>query len=151
VCHGNKVVKSMDFLVAVVEKGVKDGHVYENSDAGDEFLNVATSTINVKVQVLPHKLFERDGDNLKTKVYLTLEEALLGFEKSIIHLDGHEVKLNKSGVTNPGDKQKILDEGMPHHQFSSEFGDLYVTYEVEFPTDLSQNRLSKFRKMFDFK
>jgi DnaJ-class molecular chaperone len=77
-----------------------------------------------------------------------MKEALLGFEKTISHLDGHKVKLSKTGVTNPGEKQKIIGEGMPHHQFGSEFGDLFVTYEVEFPKDLNDSHLTKFRKMF---
>lgn len=148
VCHGNKVVKSMDFLVAIVEKGVKNGHVIEHDDAGDEFLNVRTSAIKIKIEILPHPKFERDGDDLKTKVKLTLKEALLGFNKTIKHLDGHSVRLNKLGTTNPGDVQKVIGEGMPHYQFSSEHGDLYVTYEVEFPTTLTDEQRTLFAEMF---
>lgn len=149
VCHGEKVVKSMDFLVAIVEKGIKDGAILDYEGAGDEYLNVKPSTIKVKVQIVPHDDFERDGDDLKTRVTLTLKEALLGFNKSIKHLDGHNVRLNKLGVTNPGYTQKVIGEGMPHHHFSSEHGDLYVTYEVEFPKELSDEQREHFRELFE--
>ncbi len=59
-------------------------------------------------------------------------KALLGFEKKIKHLDGHEVKISRDYVTQPGiikkfylwlgDVDKIVGEGMPQHEFSSSHG-----------------------------
>lgn len=138
----------MDFLVAVIEMGVPNNFVYEYEEAGDEYLNVRTSKITVRVEIAPHDKFERDGDNLKTTVKLTLKEALLGFNKSIEHLDGHSVRLNRLGTTNPGDVEKIIGEGMPQHQFSSEHGDLYVKYEVEFPEELDEEQRELFKQVF---
>lgn len=42
----------------------------------------------IKVQTIPHKVYERDRDDLKTTVIITLKQALLGFEKELTHLDG---------------------------------------------------------------
>lgn len=139
----------MDLLGVVVEKGVENGHVYEYQETGDEYLNVRTSTINIKVEVTPHERFERDKDNLKTSVNLTLSEALLGYNKNIKHMDSHNVRLNKIGTTNPGTVQKVIGEGMPHYQFSSEFGDLYVTYNVEFPDKLTDEQFALFKEAFE--
>ena len=66
----------MDILDVVVEKGVEHGHVYEYQETGDEYLNVRSSTVNIKVEILPHDTFERDKDNLKTNVKIDLKEAL---------------------------------------------------------------------------
>lgn len=148
VCHAQKVVKSFDFLVVPIEQGVKNLHVYDYDDAGDEYLNVRTSSIKIKIEILPHNVYERDNDDLKTKVKLTLKEALLGFNKSIKHLDGHDVRLNRLGTTNPGEIQKIIGEGMPHFNFPSEKGDLYVTYDIDFPQKLSDNQRILFAEMF---
>ena len=52
----------MDILDVVVEKGVEHGHVYEYQETGDEYLNVRSSTVNIKVEILPHDTFERDKD-----------------------------------------------------------------------------------------
>ena len=49
VCEGDKVTVGTDFVVVVVEKGVENGHVYEYQGAGDEYLNVDSSDIRVKV------------------------------------------------------------------------------------------------------
>lgn len=148
VCKAQKTVKSVDLLTIIIEKGVANNHVYDFEEAGNEYINVRSSTVKAKVEVLPHDVFERDGDDLKTKVKLSLREALIGFKKTITHLDGHKVKLNKLGVTNPMDVQKVKGEGMPKHMYSSEFGDLYVTYIVEFPEKLTDEQKTSITKLF---
>lgn len=135
-------------LDVFVEKGIEDGHVYEFEERGNEYLNVKSSTIYVKVDIKPHDRFERDKNNLKARQKLTLKEALLGFNKVIKHMDGHNVRLNKLGTTNPGFEQKIVGEGMPHYQYSSEFGDLFVTYDVEYPNKLTDEQFTLFREAF---
>ena len=43
---------------------------------------------------------------------------------------------------------KMVGEGMPLHQKSGEFGDLFVTFKVEFPSELNskqkESKLIKF-------
>ena len=39
-----------------------------------------------------HPVFERRGDDLYTNVTISLRDALVGFELSIKHLDGHLVR-----------------------------------------------------------
>lgn len=51
----------------------------------------------VRVQV-----FDRKGVHLYTKLTITLAEALLGFKKTIKHLDGHEVVVEREAVSQPG-------------------------------------------------
>ena len=75
VCHGDKTSLGTDFLVVVIEKGIPDGHVYEYSQAGDEYLNVDPSDIHVEVNIIDHPVFSRKGDNLHTEITLTLKEV----------------------------------------------------------------------------
>jgi DnaJ-related protein SCJ1 len=75
VCNEDKITTGTDFLVVVIEKGMADGHVYDYSQAGDEYLNVDPSDIKVKVTTLPHAQFEREGDDLKTTVRLSLKDV----------------------------------------------------------------------------
>lgn len=61
-----------------------------------------------------HPVFERKGNDLKIKIQITLEEALLGFEREITHLDGHKVQLDRSDqITKPGLMVRMKGEGMP--------------------------------------
>ena len=101
VCRGDKQVRTVDELTVFVEKGIPDGHEYVriifviNSmfvqkfrEAADEYVNVRAGEVIIKVQTIPHKVYERDRDDLKTTVIITLKQALLGFEKELTHLDG---------------------------------------------------------------
>jgi DnaJ-class molecular chaperone len=56
-----------------IEKGTPDGHEESFRDAGDEQLDIRAGAVVFKIQLLPHKIFTRDGDNLKTKVEISLK------------------------------------------------------------------------------
>ena len=113
-CKGDALTNSMDSLLVWVEKGTPDGHVITYKDAADEFVNVRPGSINIKVIQLDHDFFERKGDDLKCRVHITLKEALLGFEKTLKHLDGHEVHIDRRDkVTKPGLMERFKGEGMP--------------------------------------
>lgn len=88
-----------------------------------------------------HGTFTREGDNLHTELEVTLKEALLGFEKQIKHLDDHLVEVYRDQVTQPGFIIKIEGEGMPKHEKSGEFGDLYVKIKVLFPESLTEEQI----------
>lgn len=53
------------------------------------------------------------------QIKLSLVEALLGFHKDVEQLDGRKVRVSRSAVTQHGDVQRILGEGMPEHKFPS--------------------------------
>jgi len=78
-CRGDALTNSMDSLRIWVEKGTPDGHTIQYKDAADEYINVRSGAVNIKVVALEHDVFERKGDDLKVRVHLTLKEALLGF------------------------------------------------------------------------
>lgn len=91
---------------------------------------------------MEHPVFKRKGDDLHITQNLTLRQALLGFEIEKTHLDGHKFELKKSRgqVTQPGEKMKIKEEGMPKYGMSSENGDLIVTFEVSLPEKLDEGQ-----------
>ena len=66
---------------------------------------------------------------------------MLGFDKTFKHLAGHEVELSRTKTTQPGFIEKIANEGMPQHQYSSFYGDLYVKYNVKYPKKLKSSQI----------
>jgi DnaJ-related protein SCJ1 len=48
------------------------------------------------------QVFDRKGVHLYTKLTITLLEALTGFTRTIKHLDGHEVTVERKEVSQPG-------------------------------------------------
>jgi len=79
---------------------------------------------------------------------ITLLQALIGFSKTFKHLDGHEVVISRDGVTKPGLQIVVAGEGMPHHGFATQKGELYVTFVVQFPSDpLTESQKEGFKKL----
>ena len=62
----------------------------------------------------------RRGDDLHTSITVTLAEALVGFKRTLTHLDGHRVVIETDQPTPPGSVMVVGDEGMPIH--SDQFG-----------------------------
>ncbi len=118
----------MDTVEITIERGIPDGHQYVLSGASDEFHDKQASDILFKFITIDHPFFIRKRNDLHIIVDIDLKEALLGFSKTVTHLDGHQVQISRNKVTQPGDVDRISDEGMPIHQNPSSFGDLVVTY-----------------------
>ena len=62
----------------------------------------------------PHPRFKRAGDHLVMQTELTLQEALLGFQRSIRHLEGSQIWVSAEGqLTKPGQLRRLRGYGMP--------------------------------------
>ena len=95
-----------------------------------------------------HPTFRREGNNLYTSITVSLKQALLGFDKTFKHLDGRTVDVIREEVTQPGYVIKMKEEGMPIHQRSGEFGDLFITVNVEFPKNLTDEQIKIANQLF---
>lgn len=62
-----------------------------------------------------------------------LQDALIGFEIEIEHLDGHKVSVQREKVTWPGARIRKKGEGMPNYENNNLHGYMYITFDVEFP------------------
>ena len=71
-----------------------------------------------------------------------------GFRKVINHLDGREVPVRFTGVTQPFEVRRIEEEGMPMHNTPSQRGTLFVKYIVDLPPTLNSEQIAAVEKLF---
>ncbi len=90
--------------------------------------------------------FSREGDNLYTTVDLDLYTAVLGGEITVDALDG-KVKLKVAPETQNGTKVKLKGKGLPVYKKEGHFGDLYVTYSIKIPTNLTEKQKQLFKEL----
>lgn len=90
----------------------------------------------VVLQLQDHPTFRREGPNLFMTKTITLLEALTGFSFPVQHLDGRTllVKSDANMVVKPKDVKCIREEGMPQAKNAYVRGNLYIEFDVEFPT-----------------
>ena len=140
-CGGHKMyVDEVQHLVSVpcgheegrplILKGKSHQHV--DADPGD---------VLIYVRSRPHGFFERHGSDLKANLTISLLEALTGFNRHIIHLDGRKLPISSNQVTQDKQVMVIEGEGMPIPNDSKSKGTLYVTFKVSgFPRRLSEEQ-----------
>ncbi|KAF9993071.1 DnaJ- protein scj1 [Entomortierella chlamydospora] len=152
VCHGNKVQRGSEQLTIVVEPGLPEGASIVFDREADEAPEVIPGDVIFEVLTRPHETFERRQDNLYTYVTISLEQALLGFELEIKHLDGKPVKLTRGHEVTPyGFVQTLHGQGMPIQGSRGDFGDLFVEYKIAFPEKLTKDERSLFSAAFGVK
>ena len=102
------------------------------------------------LQQRPHRRFTRKGHDLAVAVTIGLDEAVNGVTRTIRHLDGRSLTIASArqkdnsvrGISN-GDVHVLKGRGMPKNSQGTEFGDLYVQYEVKLPnTSAAASRLT---------
>jgi DnaJ-class molecular chaperone len=114
-----------------------DGERIVFSREADESPDMAAGDLIVILKELSHDIFTRNGDDLKMKHFLTLKEALLGFETEIKHLDG-TLKLERNQITQNGFIMDLKGKGMPKDLFADTYGDLFIEFSVVLPVSLTQ-------------
>lgn len=90
--------------------------------------------------------FKRDGIHLHATANVPLYTAILGGEQIVETLSG-KVKLNIKSETQNGTKVKLTGKGLPKYKSVNTHGDLYITYQIDMPTKLSDKEKELFREL----
>ena len=129
-------------LEAAIKRGASDGDVITFARAGEQRPGRIPGDVLLKLKVADDARFKRRGSNLHTTLSISLREALLGFNATITHLDGHRVHIERRGVTKPGMTFEIAGEGLSETDDDGveiSVGALFVKADVAFPDALNED------------
>nr|XP_019046093.1 chaperone regulator [Kwoniella bestiolae CBS 10118]OCF25023.1 chaperone regulator [Kwoniella bestiolae CBS 10118] len=139
-CKGLKVTKEKKRIEFMIDPGTEDGERIALRGEGDEEPEVPAGDIIFLIRHLPHPSFKpqpHTQGGLSILISIRLSESLLGFSRILfIHLDGRGIQIeSKKGerIIKPGSIYTIKGEGMPIRGTGRK-GDMYVRFDVEFPT-----------------
>ena len=90
--------------------------------------------------------FKRMGNDLYTTVDIDLYTAVLGGEVTVDTLGG-KVKLKVKSETQNGTKIRLKGKGFPVYKKEGEFGDLFITFSVKIPTNLTEKQKELFKEL----
>jgi len=135
-----------------IPAGVSNGQEIKIKGYGGEGVNGGPKgDLNIRFVIENLTQFKRDGDHLYANVDLDLYTAVLGGDLMVDTFDG-KVKLKVAPETETGTKVKLKGKGFPVYKKEGVFGDLYITYQLVIPKNLSAEekelfiQLSKLRK-----
>jgi len=135
-CKGKKVQNETKILEVHVDKGMKDGQKILFRGEGDQQPGVEAGDVVIILQLKPHEVFKRQGDDLYMSKTISLTEALCGFCYVLKHLDGRDLVIRHApgNVVEPGSTKLVPGEGMPRYRSPFEKGELYMKFDVSFPS-----------------
>jgi curved DNA-binding protein len=134
-----------------IPAGVENGQVIKLKGYGSPGVNGGPAgDLFITFSILPHPQFKRSGNDLFTSTNIDLYTALLGGETTIDTLKG-KVKLKVNPETQPGTKIRLKGKGFPVYKKEGAAGDLYVTYEVKLPTNLTEKEKALFTELSKLK
>ncbi len=138
-------------IEAKIPRGVRTGSRVRLSGQGSRGTGGAQSgDLYLNVEVLPHAVFQRDGDDLRTTASLDLYTALLGGTIKVSTID-RSVDLKIPPETQNGKVFRLRGLGMPRLRQPDQRGDLLVTVEVRLPHDLTDQEKDLFRQLRDLR
>jgi curved DNA-binding protein len=130
-----------------IPAGVEDGQVIKLKGHGGEGINGGPNgDLYITFIIAPDPIFKRLGNDLHTTVDIDLYTAVLGGEVTLDTLSG-KLKLKVNAETQNGTKIRLKGKGFPVYKSEGQFGDLYVTYAVKIPTNLTERQKELFREL----
>jgi curved DNA-binding protein len=130
-----------------IPAGVENGQIIKITGHGSPGANGGPNgDLYITFSITNHSKFKREGSNLYVNVDLDLYKAILGGEILVDTFD-KKVKLKVAPETQSGAKVKLKGKGFPVYKKENEFGDLYITYQVNLPTNLSEKEKELFMEL----
>ena len=130
-----------------IPAGIENGQTIKIPGHGGQGVNGGPNgDLYITLMIANHPKFKRSGNDLYTKADLDLYCAVLGGEITIDTLNG-KVKLKVKPETQTGSKVKLKGKGFPVYKSKGQFGDLYVTYTVKTPTNLTEKQKTLFTEL----
>lgn len=130
-----------------IPAGIENGQVIKIKGHGGQGISGGPNgDLYITFTIINNTNFKRDKNNLYTTVDLDLYKSILGGDVTIDTFDG-KVKLKVKPETQNGTQIKLKGKGFPIYKKANEFGDLYVTYNIKLPTNLTKKEQNLFKEL----
>jgi molecular chaperone DnaJ len=145
-CHGLGKEQRRHRVVVSIPAGVDDGVSVRLSGEGScGYRGGPPGDLYVKLSVQPHKLFQREGDDIIYSLPLNFAQAALGTEVTVPTLDG-DFDLKIPTGTQSGKVFRIRGKGVPHFRGRGR-GDQIVQIYVVTPQSLDEKQRRLFQEL----
>lgn len=134
-----------------IPAGVANGQVIKLNSYGAPGVNGGPAgDLLITFSIEQHPEFKRIENDLFATAEIDLYTAVLGGETTVDTLNG-KVKLKVSAGTQNGAKTRLKGKGFPVYKKEGEAGDLYVTFYVKLPVNLTEQQKALFTELSQIK
>jgi molecular chaperone DnaJ len=145
-CRGRGQVHASKTITVKIPAGVDNGTRIRLAGEGEPGLHGGPpGNLYVLLQVLPHPIFRRNGDDIVLELRVNIAQAALGDKVTIPTLEGDE-SIQVPAGTQTGRIFRLRGRGVPHLRRSGR-GDLLIVTQVAVPTKLDDHQRELFREL----
>ena len=145
-CRGTGRIRQKRTIEVDIPAGVDTGVRMRLTGEGDAPLNGGENgDLYVFVSVKEHPVFKRDGADLYCEIPVPMTTAALGGELFVPTMDGKGTTVTIKPGLQTGAEMRLKGKGMPRLR-SESFGDLYLIFRVETPTNLTTRQKELLRE-----
>jgi molecular chaperone DnaJ len=139
-CRGTGIQEKNKSMSLNIPAGTSHGKRIVITGQGDAGENGGPAgDLVIVIHVENHQYFERDGNDLYCAIPISMSQAALGCEITVVGLDGKKIDIKVPEGTQNGKLLRVKNEGVPFTN-SSKKGDLYIQVQVEVPTKLNSKQ-----------
>jgi molecular chaperone DnaJ len=143
-CHSKGVFRRNRTISVKIPAGIDSGQMMNYKGQGHAGKNGGPNgNVVIVINVRPHKLFTRRGDDLYIEMPITMTQAALGCKLTVPTLDS-QVTYSIAEGTQTGTQFRLKGHGIKHFK-KENGGDLYVKIIVEIPRSLADKDKSLLR------
>ncbi|MCB0453402.1 MAG: J domain-containing protein [Aequorivita sp.] len=149
------ILKSQKQTISIGDKkirltipaGVEDGQTIKIKGYGGEGMNGGPKgDLLITFEIFNNTRFKRLESDLYSTEEVSIYTALLGGEITVETLTG-KVKLNVRPETQNDTKVKLKGKGLPKYKKEDQHGDLFITYKIVLPKNLSEKEKELFTEL----
>ncbi len=149
--HSQTLTVNEKNIRITIPAGVEDGQVIRLKNHGAPGANGGPNgDLYITFRIAPDPVFKRVGNDLFITLNLDLYTALLGGEVMVDTMDG-KIKLKVNPETQNGTKTRLKGKGFPVYKHDGHFGDLFVTYNILIPQNLTPRQKELFTELSKLK
>lgn len=131
-----------------VRPGYRPGDRVRFRDAAFDTPNAPPADVVFTITQKPHPHFKVDGDDLRIMMRVNLVDALAGAVLIVRTLDSSEIKIPIDSVIYPDYVHCVKGKGMPRRSSPNQYGDLFISFQIQFPRRVEADDRSAVRDLF---
>jgi len=142
---------SFEVLEINIPPGIKNGDNIKFTNHGDNSNpNLARGDLIIKIIIKPHPQFRREGNDLYTKIDVTVFDLILGTKKLIKLPNKNNIDLHIPEGTSPNAIFSISDKGIPYMK-STRIGKIFVELTVGTPklSETDKNIIKEIKEKYN--
>jgi molecular chaperone DnaJ len=146
-CKGEGRVRETRRLAVKIPAGIDDGAQIRLAGEGEAGPRGAPpGDLYIEVNVRPHKLFRREGNDLILDLNLNIAQAALGSDIQVPTVDGDTTELKIPAGTQNEKVFRVKGVGVPYLRGSGR-GDMLVRARIQVPTNLNEEQRRLLREL----